>query len=70
MLKGAGRGQAAPRTVRVASLKGQDYRQWASGPALPVEETGSGANAGLVTFTWNQPTTVQAPPASQTYNGS
>lgn len=41
----------------------------ASGPALPIEETGTGSAAGLVTFTWNQPTTVHAPAASAIYNG-
>jgi hypothetical protein len=41
-----------------------------SGPALPIEETGSGSNAGTATFTWNQPTTITAPAASQIFNGS
>ncbi len=39
----------------------------ASGPALPVQESGTGANAGKVTFTWNQPTTVTAPPAADMF---
>jgi hypothetical protein len=44
----------------------------ASGPAYLLEMVGhSTTNAsGTVTFTWNQPTTVTAPPASEIYSGS
>ena len=41
-----------------------------TGPALPVQEVGLGANSGTVTFTWNYPTTVTAPPANEIYSGS
>jgi len=42
----------------------------ASGPALPVKEVGLGTgNSGSISFTWNQPTTVTAPPASEIYSG-
>jgi hypothetical protein len=42
----------------------------ASGPAYLLQAISTNAtSAGTLTFTWNQPTTVTAPPASQTYNG-
>ena len=43
----------------------------ASGPALPLQLTGAtvSATAGTLTFTWNHPTTVTAPPADQIYTG-
>lgn len=43
----------------------------ASGPAylLEVQSAASTASGSLV-FTWNQPTTVTAPPASQIYSGT
>jgi hypothetical protein len=57
----------------VAVYKGRDGSEAyfaASGPAylLQIVNTSSSA-AGTMTFTWNQPTTVTAPPASQTYTG-
>lgn len=40
-----------------------------NGPALPLQVAGSGTEAGTMTFTWNQPTTITAPPASEIYSG-
>lgn len=41
----------------------------ATGPALPVQVAGTGTEAGTMAFTWNQPTTITAPPASDIYSG-
>jgi hypothetical protein len=55
---------STPLTTQILSIP-------ASGPALPVQEVGIGAgNSGTVTFTWNQPITVSAPPAGEVYSGS
>jgi hypothetical protein len=42
----------------------------ATGPALPIEETGSGTAGGTVTFTWNSALSVNPPPANQVDSGS
>jgi hypothetical protein len=42
----------------------------ASGPAYLLDVINSSStSAGALAFTWNQPTTVTAPPASQIFNG-
>jgi hypothetical protein len=42
----------------------------ATGPAYLLEiQNASSSDAGALVFTWNQPTTVAAPPASQIYKG-
>lgn len=42
----------------------------ASGPAYLLETVlGGSEGAGTLDYTWNQPTTVTPPPASQIYNG-
>lgn len=55
---------STPSTTQILSLP-------ASGPALPVQETGVGAgNQGSMSFTWNQPVTIAAPAAGEIYSGS
>jgi hypothetical protein len=57
----------------VAVYKGSDGSTAyfaASGPAYLLDVINSSStSAGAVAFTWNQPTTVTAPPASQIFNG-
>jgi hypothetical protein len=40
-----------------------------NGPALPIQVAGTGTEAGTMNFTWNQPTTITAPPAGDIYSG-
>jgi hypothetical protein len=66
-------GTATYKGQTVAVYKGSDGSEAsfaASGPAylLQIASTNS-TNSGTLTFTWNQPTTITAPPASQTYTG-
>ena len=42
----------------------------ATGPALPMQEVGTGTSSGTIDFTWNEPTKVTPPPANQIYSGS
>lgn len=52
------------------TTKGSKLYFAATGPAYMLREDDTGSNGtGSVAFTWNQPTTVSAPPASQIYNG-
>lgn len=41
----------------------------ASGPAYLEKVTATGSTSGTITFTWNQPVTVTAPPSSDIFNG-
>lgn len=41
----------------------------ASGPAYLEKVTATGAEPGTLTFTWNQPVTVTAPPPSEIFSG-
>lgn len=41
----------------------------ASGPAYLEKVVAKGSDAGTLTFTWNQPATVSAPPSSDIFNG-
>ena len=41
----------------------------ASGPAYLEKVTASGSTSGTITFTWNQPVTVTAPPSSDIFTG-
>ena len=55
---------STPLTTQILSIA-------ASGPALPVQETGVGAgNTGTMDFTWNQPITIATPSAGEIYSGS
>lgn len=55
---------STPSTTQILSIP-------ATGPALPVQETGVGAgNQGTMTFTWNQPVTIATPSAAEIYSGS
>ena len=52
------------------ALGGSEAYFAASGPAYLLQSVNTSSSvAGTMTFTWNQPTTVTAPPASQTYTG-
>jgi hypothetical protein len=55
---------STPSTTEILSIP-------ASGPALPIQEVGTGAgNTGTMNFTWNQPITISTPSASEIYSGS
>lgn len=41
----------------------------ASGPAYLEKVTAAGSTSGTITFTWNQPVTVTAPPSSDIFSG-
>jgi hypothetical protein len=41
----------------------------ASGPAYLEKVTAAGSTSGTITFTWNQPVTVTAPPSSDIFTG-
>jgi len=41
----------------------------ASGPAYLEKVTATGTDTGTITFTWNQPVTVTAPPSSEIFTG-
>jgi hypothetical protein len=52
------------------TTKGSKLYFAASGPAYMVEQVVGGSDGtGTIDYTWNQPTTVSPPPASQIYNG-
>jgi hypothetical protein len=52
------------------TTKGSKLYFAATGPAYLLREDDSGSDGtGTITMTWNQPTTVSAPPASQIYSG-
>lgn len=74
MLNGAtAAGTTSYHGQNVAVYKGSDGTMayiTASGPAYLVAlVNASTSEAGTLSFTWNQPMTVNAPPAAQTYNG-
>lgn len=52
------------------STKGSKLYFAASGPAYFLEQVVGGSDgSGTIDYTWNQPTTVSPPPASQIFNG-
>jgi hypothetical protein len=67
----AGTGTLNGQSVAVYnSAKGSKLYFAASGPAYFLEQIIGGSDgSGTIVYTWNQPTTVTPPPASQIYNG-
>jgi hypothetical protein len=67
----AGTGTLNGQSVAVyKSTKGSKLYFPASGPAYMLEQAVGGSDGtGTIDYTWNQPTTVTPPPASQIYNG-
>jgi len=67
----AGTGTLNGQSVAVYnSTKGSKLYFAVSGPAYMLEQAVGGSDGtGTIDYTWNQPTTVTPPPASQIYNG-